>query len=435
MNIGVVSEYTFYNVQGDHTITAYFDDAQYQVSTSVNIEGSGTVTEGGTYWYNTTITLTASANDGYEFVNWTDADGNVVSETASFSLTVTEDVHYIANFIAIYTIDVEANIEEGGVVEGGGIYREGETAEITATSNEGYIFLNWTSGNEVITSNPYSFTVTEDATYTANFIARYRIIVTNGEGGTASGGGYFNDGAVVTLTANANDGYVFIGWSKDNDEDIVSTENPYIFSASENATYTANFAAQYTITVEAGEGGTAEGDGLYLSGESVTLTAYPDEDHLFGNWTKNGNIVSTEEEYTFTASENATYVANFIAKSSIEFTITAIAGDHGTITPQGEVTVTYGQDFTFTITPDAEYEISALLVDGVEVDLRGETVEYTFYDVTESHSIEAVFEFDGIEAEMAEAQIDLYPNPASRFVNITGNDLREVRIYNINGVL
>lgn len=436
-NMGVVSEYTFYNVQDNHNITAYFDDAQYQVTTSVNIEGSGTVSEGGIYWYNTTITLTAEANDGYEFVNWTDAEGTVVSETESFDLTVTEDVNYIANFIAIYDIDVLVNIEDGGTVDGGGIYREGETAELTAYANEGYIFLNWTNGDEVITNNPYSFTVTESATYTANFIARYRINVSGTQGGTAAGGGYFNEGETVTLTANANDGYVFTGWTKNDDEDIVSTDNPYIFDASENASYTAHFAAQYTITVEAGEGGTVEPDGeqTYNAGDIVTLTAYPDEDHLFNNWTKNGNIVSTNAEYTFTASESATYVANFIAKSSIEFTITAMAGDHGTITPQGEVIVTYGQDFTFTITPDAEYEISALLVDGVEVDLRGEVVEYTFYDVRESHSIEAIFEFDGIETEMTEAQIDLYPNPASRFVNIKGDDLREVRIYNISGVL
>ena len=377
VNIGKVTEYTFYNITENHDIAAYFEDARYQVNAQVNIEGSGTITFGGEifnshiYWYNTQITLLATANDGYEFVNWTDDEGNVVSETASLSFNVTEDVTYTANFIAVYTINVEANIEGSGTVDGGGTYHDGETAYLTASANDGYVFVNWTKNGEVVsTNNSISFTVTENATYVANFVARYRIIVTSTEGGTATGGGFYNDGQEATVRAFASDDYVFGYWTL-NDE-IISTESEYTFVVTEDATYTANFLAQYTIEVEYNEGGTATGGGTFLDGEEVTIEATADDAHLFGFWTKNDEIVSTDAVYSFYATENATYIANFIEKTSIEFTITAIAGEHGSITPQGEVTVTYGQDMTFTITPDAEYEITALLVDGVEV--RSETM-------------------------------------------------------------
>jgi len=428
IQVGAVAEYTFYNITEYHSITASFEDARYQVNTSVNIDGSGTVTPGNEYTYNTAVTLTATANEGYEFVNWTDENGTIVSETASFTFNVTEDVNYTANFIAVYVITV--NHTEGGTADGGGTYHEGETAHLSASADEGYIFVNWTKdGQEVSTLSSFDITVTESATYTANFIARYRIIVTSTEGGTAIGGGYYNAGQTATLRAFATEGYIFSSWTKD--DTMVSTEEEYTITVTENATYTANFTAQHTITVEANEGGTAEGGGIVLDGDEVTIIATPDDDHLFDNWTKNGEIVSTEASYTFVATESATYVANFIEKASITFTITAIANEHGSITPQGEVTVTYGQDMIFTITPDAEYEIVNVTVDGNDM---GSISEYTFENVMENHSIEVTFEFDGIEAETAENEINIYPNPASRTLFIKG-DINEIRIYNINGVL
>ena len=68
--------------------------------------------------------------------------------------------------------------------------------------------------------------------------------------------------------------------------------------------------------------------------------------------------------------------------------ITATAGEGGTITPSGRVSVKRGGDKSFTITPAAGYIIADLLVDGKSV---GAVSEYTFADVDEKHSIDAVF--------------------------------------------
>ena len=65
-----------------------------------------------------------------------------------------------------YTIVCESSNEAWGTVTGGGEYRDGETAVLTATPTEGYYFLSWQDGD---VSNPRTITVNGDATYTAKF--------------------------------------------------------------------------------------------------------------------------------------------------------------------------------------------------------------------------------------------------------------------------
>jgi len=71
------------------------------------------------------------------------------------------------------------------------------------------------------------------------------------------------------------------------------------------------------------------------------------------------------------------------------YTITATFGANGSIHPTGAVTVTEGEDQTFTITPEDDYQIADLVVDGQSV---GAVAEYTFGDVTADHTISATFE-------------------------------------------
>ena len=66
-----------------------------------------------------------------------------------------------------YNVTVTA---ENGTVTGDGKYEEGKEATLTATAAEGYQFVNWTKGEEVVsTENPYTFTVTADIALVANF--------------------------------------------------------------------------------------------------------------------------------------------------------------------------------------------------------------------------------------------------------------------------
>ena len=54
---------------------------------------------------NTSLTFTATPNDGYEFVNWTDASSNEVSKNATYTTTVTAAISLTANFQANTTVD------------------------------------------------------------------------------------------------------------------------------------------------------------------------------------------------------------------------------------------------------------------------------------------------------------------------------------------
>ena len=71
-----------------------------------------------------------------------------------------------------YTVTATVNPAETGTVAGAGKYEEGKEATLTATPAEGYEFVNWTSGETVVsTENPYTFTVTADVALVANFKA------------------------------------------------------------------------------------------------------------------------------------------------------------------------------------------------------------------------------------------------------------------------
>lgn len=71
-----------------------------------------------------------------------------------------------------------------------------------------------------------------------------------------------------------------------------------------------------------------------------------------------------------------------------QFTITATAGDHGTIDPSGTIQVREGESITFTITPDQHYLLNGIQVDGQTVE---NTETYTFSAISDDHSISASF--------------------------------------------
>ncbi|MDW8069688.1 MAG: hypothetical protein RML46_12340, partial [Anaerolineae bacterium] len=103
----------------DWTVRAVFVRT-YTITVSANPAAGGTVTGGGTYAHGATVTVTAQANPGYDFLNWTE-NGTVVSTDASYSFTATGNRTLVANFaLKQYTITVSANPAAGGTVTGGG---------------------------------------------------------------------------------------------------------------------------------------------------------------------------------------------------------------------------------------------------------------------------------------------------------------------------
>lgn len=107
---------------------------------------------------------------------------------------------------------------------------------------------------------------------------------------------------------------------------------------------------------------------------------------------ENGREYTSDVEYiesSYASSYFSLWQLTKIEEIIKEYTITASAGKNGSISPEGEQMVKKGEDITFTITPDSGYKISDVIVDGESI---GAEESYTFKNVKEAHTIEAVFE-------------------------------------------
>ena len=98
-NDSIVSEdaqYTFVATR-DRELVANFVLLEYYVSAVVNSAEAGEVTGDGNYNHGEDVTLTAIANEGYKFVNWTE-NGEVISSLAEYSFVIIKDRSLVANF-------------------------------------------------------------------------------------------------------------------------------------------------------------------------------------------------------------------------------------------------------------------------------------------------------------------------------------------------
>ena len=236
------ASYTF-TVMGARTLTANFQLNSYIISASANPTAGGSVAGAGTYDHFQNCTLTATANEGYTFVNWTKG-GTQVSTSPSYSFTVAEAGDYVANFqLNSYAISASSNPTTGGSVAGAGTYDHFQNCTLTATPATGYHFVNWTEGEVVVSTNAsYEFTVTGDRTLTANFDTNayaLTVIVVDGQStwGTVTGS---NPAAKRfkghTISATPATDYHFVQWQDGNND------NPRTVTVTDDATYTATFA-------------------------------------------------------------------------------------------------------------------------------------------------------------------------------------------------
>ena len=136
-----------------------------------------------------------------------------------------------------YTITTDVNPVGAGTVSGGGTYPAGATVTLTATPNTGYYFIGWDDGNA---DNPRSITVTQNATYIAQFATNPVLTFTlnvlcNTAQGSTVGSGTYTAGSTVNIVAVPNAGFEFDKWNDNN------TENPRQVTVNDNMTFVAFF--------------------------------------------------------------------------------------------------------------------------------------------------------------------------------------------------
>lgn len=427
--------YTF-NVEGNRNLVANFTLNNYTVTVSANPSNGGTATGGGTFTYGQNCTVTATANTGYTFSNWTE-NGNVVSSNANYTFTVNSNRTLVANFTEnTYTITVSANPSNGGTATGGGTFTYGQNCTVTATANTGYTFTNWTENGNVVSNNAnYTFTVEGNRNLVANFTAiTYTITVSANpsNSGTTSGGGTYTHGQSCTVIATSADGYTFMNWTENGS--VVSTDANYSFIVTSNRSLVANFEEQqpdtYSINVSPNPniGGTVTGGGNYNGGQQCTVTATANTGYTFVNWTENGEVVTTNASYTFIVTGNRTLVANFTLNS---YTITATADptEGGRVTGAGNYD--HGTSCTLTATANENYEFISWTRNGIEVSTDA---TYTFM-VTASEEYVAHFYFDDLVGENA-TTCQIFPNPFTSSLSITTENVAQsVSVYDLNGRL
>lgn len=191
----------------------------------------------------------ATPSVGYTFDKWVVINvDKVVNTTTNASLYIDgymggEMMGYgIYTLTAYFTQAPQCTITtsaQNGTVTGGGTYEYNAIATLTAMPNEHYHFVGWSDGN---TSNPRTLTVTKDSTFTAVFALDQFTITATGEHGSIAGSGTYNYGATVILTATPNEGYHFAQWTDGN------TDNPRQVVATQDSTFTAEFAKQIDST-------------------------------------------------------------------------------------------------------------------------------------------------------------------------------------------
>ena len=268
----------------DLTLTATFTELEYSYQLTVtSTEGGSISSEGGEYNEGTEVTITATPDEGYRFLGW--SDGNTEE---SITITLSEDTSIEAVFelIPVYTVTVTST-EGGSVSTEGGEYEEGSEVTITATPDEGYRFIGWSNSS---TEESITITLSEDTTLEALFeIIKYTVNINNTVGGTTEGFGEYEYGSIVTLSASPFDSenvccsdFIFLGWSGD----INSNDNIIEFEITSNINVTANF--KDTVNFKSIN---IEGEGEFI------IDNYIYETNPNGNIHVIGFDISIKEEY------------------------------------------------------------------------------------------------------------------------------------------
>lgn len=162
---------------------------------------------------------------------------------------------------------------------------------------------------------------------------------------------------------------------------------------SDEVSYETAGAGTYSITAAAsGQGSISpEGSVSVAEGETQTFTIAADANYHIAGVTVDGTSVGQVGTYTF---ENVTASHTITALFEIDtFTVTATAGENGSISPEGVTSAAYGTSLGYAITPADGYHIADVLVDGSSV---GQVGAYSFENISTWHTIVASFEVDEV---------------------------------------
>ena len=263
---------------------------------------------------------------------------------------------------------------------GEGSYKKGDSVTIVAEDIDGYRFIGWSYGGNIIsTDKEYTFQINEEneGEYTANYAKIYSVSTFDNDnyGSFTVAPTEAIAGETVTVRYEVNSEnqdkyqlkrlyYVIAGES-----DQVTIENNAFTMPEGNVTIYAEFNNLYNInlTTNIDEEVDLTGEGTYIENETVTISAPNIAGYRFRNWTYNGNIVTTQQEYTIAnidSTTSGTYIANYDRLYSI-----SVNSLNGTVLIDGGKTnAIENENIEFTVEPNTDYRL-------IEVKVNNETLQ------------------------------------------------------------
>ena len=282
----------------------------FGITAEANPAEGGIVIGAGDYQQGGTCTLTATANEDYTFMYWTE-NGNVVSTNTTYTFTVTTERELVANFTLPLTITASAFPEEGGTVTGAGVYNYNENCTLSAVANSDYYFVNWTKDDTVVSTQPnYSFIVTEEGNYVAHFVPKPVGIVTAMYDPEPEN----NQSPYIRVCWDSEPNYQenfesgdfsLFDWQLDNNHPwIITTNNPYEgnYCMKSGGAGVANVVSDMSVTVYIPEDGIMSFYSKISCENSYDYGRYYIDNIQKGSWSGNGNW--GRHDYDITAGQH-----------------------------------------------------------------------------------------------------------------------------------
>ena len=389
-----INRYTFKNINGDSIIKVVYKLKQFNIIASAGMDGSVSPQGISSVYYGTKPSYTITPNRGFIldslFVN-----GLKVDSITSYTFDSVKSNQTISAKFKVQTFTITSSAGEGGSIssQGTSTLNYGSKTTYTITPNRGFV-LDSLFVNDVKVDSISSYTfdsVKSNQTISAIFkVQTFTITSSAGNGGsiTPQGINTLNYGTKPIYTITPNTGFIldslFVNGLK------VDSITSYTFdSVKSNQTISVIFKVQtFTITASAGDGGSISPQGISTInyGAKPSYTISPNIGYVLDSLLINGLKVDSISSYTFdSVKSDQTISVKFKLQT---FTIISIAGTGGSISPQGTNRVNYGANAIYTFTPNTEYVIDSVIVNGVKVD---STTSYTFNNISANQTIQVIF--------------------------------------------